>query len=67
MDETEFAKLHASCVTAFQCYVDEAEKTSLLLANCTAEPLPFTKRLKVALQEKADNLLTLSGHQAPSP
>ena len=55
MNETEFAKLHASCVTAFQGYVAEAEKTSVLLANCTAEPLPFTTRLRLAFQENAEH------------
>jgi len=55
VNETEFAKLHASCITAFQGYVVEAEKTTLLLANCTAGPLPFIKRLKVALQENAEH------------
>ena len=54
MNETEFANLHASCVTAFQGYIAEAEKTSALLANCTAGPLPFVQRLKVALQENAE-------------
>jgi hypothetical protein len=54
MNETEFATLHASCVSAFQGYVAEAEKTSALLATCTAEPLPFIKRLRVALQENAE-------------
>ena len=54
MNETEFANLHASCVTAFQGYIAEAEKTSVLLANCTAGPLSFVQRLKVALQENAE-------------
>lgn len=54
MNETEFAKLHASCVTAFRGYIAEAEKTSALLANCTAEPLPFATRLRVMLQENAE-------------
>ncbi|MCU1244017.1 MAG: hypothetical protein JWO71_4743 [Candidatus Acidoferrum typicum] len=54
MNETEFAKLHASCVTAFESYIVEAEKTSVLLANCTAGPLPFAKRLRVMLQENAE-------------
>ena len=54
MNETEFATLHASCVTAFQDYVAEAEKTSALLATCTSEPLPFITRLKVALQENTE-------------
>ena len=54
MNETEFAKLHASCVTAFKGYVAEAEKTSVLLADCTAGPLPFTKRLKLMFQENTE-------------
>jgi hypothetical protein len=54
VNETEFASLHATSVTAFQSYVAEAEKTSALLATCTAEPLPFVKRLKVAIQENAE-------------
>jgi hypothetical protein len=53
--ETEFVQLHASSVTAFQDYVAEAAKTSVLLANCTPGPLPFTQRLKVALQEDAEH------------
>ena len=55
MTEAEFSKLHASCVTAFQGYVVEAKKTSVLLADCTAGPLPFTKRLKLAFQEDAES------------
>jgi hypothetical protein len=55
VNQTEFATLHASCVIAFQGYVAEAEKTSALLANCTAEPLPFTNRLRVALQETTEH------------
>lgn len=54
MNETEFAKLHASCVRAFKGYITEAEKTSALLANCTAGPLPLTKRLKLMFQENAE-------------
>ena len=54
MNETEFATLHASCVTAFQGYVAEAERTSVLLANCTPEPLPFITRLRVLFQENAE-------------
>ena len=54
MNETEFANLHASCVTAFKVYVAEAEKTSVLLANCTPGPLPFTKRLRVMFQENTE-------------
>jgi hypothetical protein len=54
VNETEFANLHASCVTFFQAYIAEAEKTSALLANCTAGPLPFIQRVKLALQENAE-------------
>jgi hypothetical protein len=54
VNETEFVKLHASCVAALQGYVAEAEKTSVLLANCTPGPLPFTKRLNVMFQENAE-------------
>ena len=54
MNEAEFAKLHASCVTAFKGYVVEAEKTSVLLASCTPGPLPFAKRLRVMFQENAE-------------
>lgn len=54
MNETEFAELHSSCVTAFKSYVVEAEKTSVLLASCTAGPLPLTKRLRVMFQENAE-------------
>jgi hypothetical protein len=54
LNETEFAELHASCVTAFKVYIVEAEKTSALLATCTAEPLPFAKRLRVMFQENVE-------------
>ena len=54
MNETEFAKLHASCVTAFNGYVAEAAKTSALLATCTPGPLPFPERLRVMFQENAE-------------
>jgi hypothetical protein len=55
VNESEFARLHASCVTAFQGYVAEAEKTSVLLASCTPGPLPFTKRLGMMFQENAEH------------
>ena len=54
MNESEFTKLHASCVDAFQGYVAEAEKTSVLLANCRPGPLPFAERLRVMFQENAE-------------
>jgi hypothetical protein len=50
MNRTEFKVLHASCVTALETYVVEAGKTTQLLAECTAEPLPFTERFKLMSQ-----------------
>ena len=55
MDQTEFNELHTSCVTALAAYVDEAEKTARMLAKCTPEPLPLVERVKVTLQETAEN------------
>jgi hypothetical protein len=58
VDQTEFNELHASCVTALDAYVAEAEKTSGMLARCTPEPLPLVERVKVTVQEAAE----LSAH-----
>ena len=55
VDQKEFNELHASCVSAFKNYAAEAEITSTMLANCTAEPMPLPKRLKIALQERIEN------------
>jgi hypothetical protein len=55
VDQKEFDALHASCVSAFKGYASEAEKTALMLANCTADPMPLPERVKVAIQEKIEN------------
>jgi hypothetical protein len=55
VDQTEFNELHASCVAAFKIYIAEAEKTSTMLADCTAEPLPLTQRFRVMFQERANH------------
>ena len=55
MDQKEFNELHANCVDAFKNYADEAEITSTMLADCTAEPLPLSERLKIAVQERIEN------------
>ena len=55
MDQKEFNELHAGCVGAFGRYAFEAEKTALMLADCTAEPMPLPERLKIALQESIEN------------
>jgi len=48
---TEFMDLHTNAVTAMRAYFDEAEKTSIMLAKCTAAPLPFMQRLALISQE----------------
>jgi hypothetical protein len=55
MNYTEFTDLHTSGVTAMRAYFEQAEKTTNLLAKCTAEPLPFADRLAIASQEIVEN------------
>jgi hypothetical protein len=52
---SEFSELHANCVAAMRAYFVEAEKTSSMLAKCTAEPLSFTERLDLLSQEIIEN------------
>ena len=63
MNHTEFMDLHAACVTSMRSYFVEVEKSSAMLAQCTAEPLPVTKRLRLMSQgviEQAAHLTYLS-------
>jgi hypothetical protein len=55
MNYTEFIDLHTSGVTAMRAYFDQAERTTTMLAKCTAEPLPFSERLTIAAQEIVEN------------
>lgn len=55
MDQKGFDALHAGCVTAFRNYASEADITATMLADCTAAPMPFATRLKIALQEGVEN------------
>ena len=55
MDHAEFIELHADCVKAMRAYFVEAERTSAMLAKCTAEPLSFTERLGLLSQEITEN------------
>ena len=55
MDQTEFNELYNSCVTALDGYVAEAEKTTAMLAKCTPDPLPIAERVKITVQEAAEN------------
>jgi hypothetical protein len=63
VNHTEFLDLHASFVTTMRSYFVEVEKSSAMLAECTAKPLPLKKRLKLTSQgiiEHAAHLTYLS-------
>lgn len=51
MTYNEFLELHANCVAAMRAYFVEAEKSSVMLGQCTAEALSFTERLGLHSQE----------------
>ena len=55
MTYAEFVDLHTSGVTAMRAYFDQAEKTTVMLAKCTATPLPFLERLALMSQEIIEN------------
>jgi len=55
MTNEAFRQLHADCVIAMRAYFIEAEKTTDLLAECTADPLSFTDRLGLLSQEIIEN------------
>jgi hypothetical protein len=48
-------EMHANCVTAMQTYFVEVEKTSTMLAGCTAEPLTFRERFRLMSQGIVEN------------
>jgi hypothetical protein len=55
--------LHAAFVASMRYYFAEVEKSSAMLAECTAKPLPLKKRLRLASQgiiEQAAHLTYLS-------
>jgi hypothetical protein len=54
MSRTEFMEMHASCVTALGTYFAEAERTTQMLAECTAEPLSFSERFKKILAKEKE-------------
>ena len=43
-------ELHAASVALMRSYFAEVEKSSAMLAECTAEPLPLKKRLALTSQ-----------------
>lgn len=50
MSHTEFLELHAASVALMRSYFAEAEKSTTMLAECAAEPLPLRKRLALTSQ-----------------
>jgi hypothetical protein len=50
VNHTEFLDLHAACVASMQSYFVEVEKSSTMLAECTAKPLPLKMRLMLTSQ-----------------
>jgi hypothetical protein len=51
MDYMTFMALHAACIAAMRTYFLEAEKTSVMLAACAPDPLPFLVRMNLIEQE----------------
>jgi hypothetical protein len=50
VNHTEFMELHAASVALMRSYFAEVEKSSTMLVECTAEPLPLKKRLALTSQ-----------------
>jgi hypothetical protein len=50
VNHTEFMELHAASVALMRSYFAEVEKSSTMLAECSAEPLPLRKRLALTSQ-----------------
>ena len=50
MNNTEFMELHTASVALMRSYFAEVEKSSTMLAECTAEPLSLKKRLALTSQ-----------------
>ena len=55
MNRAEFLEMHANCVSAMRTYFVQVEKTSTMLAECTAEPLTFRERFTMLSQGIAEN------------
>jgi len=55
MNNAAFISLHANCINAMRASFVEAERTTAMLAQCTAEPLPLTDRLSLLSQEIIEN------------
>ena len=53
MNQEEFDGLHTGCTAAFVKYAGQAERTSTMLADCTAEPMPFEALASVTRRSRA--------------
>ena len=50
MNHAEFMRLHAASVALMRTWFVEVEKSSAMLAECTARPMPLKKRVKLTAQ-----------------
>jgi hypothetical protein len=66
LDHKEFMELHASFVASMRCYFAEVEKSSSMLAECTAKPLPLKKRLRLVSQSIIEHTAHLAYLSAKS-
>lgn len=55
MNRSEFMELHANSARTLNAYFAEAEKTSAMLAGCTADPLTFMERFRLMSQGITEN------------
>jgi hypothetical protein len=55
MNREEFMEMRANCVTAMRTYFVQVEKTSAMLAECTAKPLIFRERFRLMSQGVIEN------------
>jgi hypothetical protein len=68
LNHKEFMDLHAAFVASMRSYFAEIEKSSAMLAECTAKPLPLKKRLTLASQDyRAYRSLDLFERQESAP
>ena len=55
MTPSEYLQMHANCATDMRAYFVQAEKTSEMLAECTAEPMTFRERFRLMSQGLLEN------------
>ena len=50
MNHLEFSDLHAASEKLMRSYFVEVEKSSMMISDCTAKPLPLKERLLLTSQ-----------------